>query len=74
MVNEEKERVVHLITAGEKKVNVIKTIRAFTGFGLQESKDIADNCPIDIKITCTERAYQDFITDLGLSGAITLGD
>lgn len=34
---------------GDKKINVIKTIRSITGLGLRESKELADNIPKPIK-------------------------
>ena len=42
-VEEKTEFDVIVLDAGEKKINVIKEIRALTGLGLKEAKDIADN-------------------------------
>ena len=36
---------VILVAAGEKKINVIKEVRAITGLGLKEAKDLVDNAP-----------------------------
>ena len=40
---------VHLASAGEKKVNVIKAVREITGLGLKEAKDLVDSAPAVIK-------------------------
>jgi large subunit ribosomal protein L7/L12 len=40
---------VVLTAAGEKKVNVIKVVRAITGLGLKEAKGLVDNAPSSIK-------------------------
>jgi len=44
-VEEQDEFDVVLITAGEKKINVIKEVRALTNLGLKEAKDLVDNAP-----------------------------
>src|SRR5262245_132822 len=38
-----------LTTAGDKKIQVIKVVRAITGLGLKEAKDLVDNAPKPIK-------------------------
>ena len=40
---------VMLTSVGEKKVNVIKAVRAITGLGLKEAKDLVDSAPAVIK-------------------------
>jgi large subunit ribosomal protein L7/L12 len=40
---------VMLTSVGEKKVNVIKAVRAITGLGLKEAKDLVDSAPSVIK-------------------------
>ena len=43
---EEKDEFdVVLVAAGEKKINVIKEVRALTSLGLKEAKDLVDNAP-----------------------------
>ncbi len=42
---EQDEFDVILITAGEKKINVIKEVRAITNLGLKEAKDLVDGAP-----------------------------
>ena len=46
---EKTEFVVHLIAAGDKKVEVIKIVRAATGLGLKEAKDLVDGAPKVVK-------------------------
>ena len=46
---EQTECDVILTAAGEKKVNVIKVVRAITGLGLKEAKGLVDNAPSSIK-------------------------
>jgi large subunit ribosomal protein L7/L12 len=48
-VEEQSEFDVILATTGEKKVNVIKAVRAITGLGLKEAKDLVDSAPSAIK-------------------------
>ena len=43
--DEQDEFDVVLIAAGEKKINVIKEVRALTNLGLKEAKDLVDNAP-----------------------------
>jgi large subunit ribosomal protein L7/L12 len=46
---EQTEFTVTLMAAGEAKVNVIKVVRAITGLGLKEAKDLVDGAPKAIK-------------------------
>ena len=46
---EQTEFDVVLTSAGEKKVNVIKAVRAITGLGLKEAKGLVDGAPSPIK-------------------------
>jgi large subunit ribosomal protein L7/L12 len=48
-VEEKTEFNVVLATVGEKKVNVIKAVRAVTGLGLKEAKDLVDGAPSSVK-------------------------
>ena len=43
------EFTVVLAAAGEKKINVIKEVRAITGLGLKEAKDLVDGAPKAVK-------------------------
>ena len=48
-VEEQTEFTVVLTGAGEKKVEVIKVVRAVTGLGLKEAKDLVDGAPKPVK-------------------------
>ncbi len=49
VVEEQTEFTVILLAAGEKKVEAIKVVRAATGLGLKEAKDMVDGAPKAIK-------------------------
>ena len=48
-VEEQTEFDVILVAAGEKKINVIKEVRAITGLGLKEAKDLVEAAPKPVK-------------------------
>ena len=48
-VEEKDEFDVILLAAGEKKINVIKEVRAITGLGLKEAKDLVEGAPKPVK-------------------------
>ncbi len=48
-VEEQTEFTVMLVAAGDKKVEVIKVVRAATGLGLKEAKDVVDGAPKAVK-------------------------
>jgi large subunit ribosomal protein L7/L12 len=48
-VEEKTEFSVILTEAGEKKINVIKEVRAITGLGLKEAKDLVEGAPKPVK-------------------------
>jgi large subunit ribosomal protein L7/L12 len=45
---------VILESAGDKKIGVIKEVRAITGLGLKEAKDLVDGAPKSVKAGCTK--------------------
>ncbi len=49
VVEEQTEFEVFLKAIGENKVNVIKAVRALTGLGLKEAKDLVESAPASIK-------------------------
>ena len=51
---EQTEFDVILKAAGEKKINVIKEVRAITGLGLKEAKDLVDGAPNPVKQAITK--------------------
>ncbi|MGH6828929.1 MAG: 50S ribosomal protein L7/L12 [Rhizomicrobium sp.] len=46
---EQTEFTVVLVGAGDKKINVIKEVRAITGLGLKEAKDLVEGAPKEVK-------------------------
>jgi large subunit ribosomal protein L7/L12 len=46
---EKTEFTVILAAAGDKKINVIKEVRAITGLGLKEAKDLVEGAPKEVK-------------------------
>ncbi len=48
-VEEQTEFTVHLTDFGEKKINVIKVVRAVTSLGLKEAKDLVESVPKAVK-------------------------
>ena len=67
---EEKDEFdVILSAAGDKKVNVIKAVRAITGLGLKEAKALVDEAPSPIKEGATKDEAEDFKNQLEEAGA-----
>lgn len=65
-VPEEKtEFDVILATIGEKKINVIKEVRAITGLGLKEAKDLVESAPKAIKEGATKTEADELKKKLG---------
>ena len=46
---EQTEFTLVLVDAGDKKINVIKEVRAITGLGLKEAKDLVEGAPKEVK-------------------------
>ena len=46
---EKSDFTIFLVAAGDKKINVIKEVRALTGLGLKEAKDLVEAAPKEIK-------------------------
>ena len=66
---EKTEFDVILKDVGASKLNVIKVIRAATGLGLKEAKEIADNCPKTIKEAISKEDAEKLAEDLKAAGA-----
>ena len=66
---EQTEFDVVLASAGEKKVNVIKAVRALTGLGLKEAKEMVDSAPATIKEGASKDEAEDAKTQLEEAGA-----
>ena len=65
---EQTEFDVVLTAAGEKKVNVIKVVRAVTGLGLKEAKGLVDGAPSPIKEGATKEEAEDIKKQLEEAG------
>lgn len=61
---EQTEFDVMLTSAGEKKVAVIKVVRAVTGLGLKEAKGLVDGAPSAIKEACSKDEAEDVVKQL----------
>ena len=66
---EKTEFDVVLKDCGASKLNVIKVIRAATGLGLKEAKEIADNCPKTLKEGISKEDAEKLANDLKEAGA-----
>lgn len=68
-VEEKTEFDVVLLAAGDQKVNVIKVVRAVTGLGLKEAKDMVDGAPKTIKEAVAKAEADDVLKQLLDAGA-----
>jgi large subunit ribosomal protein L7/L12 len=68
-VEDQIEFDVVLTGIGEKKVNVIKAVRAITGLGLKEAKAVVDEAPSAVKEGVTKDEAEDFKKQLEEAGA-----
>lgn len=66
---EKTEFDVILASAGEQKVGVIKVVRAITGLGLKEAKDIVDGAPKTLKEGVSKAEAEDIQKQLEEAGA-----
>ncbi|WP_044283187.1 50S ribosomal protein L7/L12 [Candidatus Endolissoclinum faulkneri] len=69
-VEEKNEFDVILSTAGTKKINVIKEIRAITGLGLKDAKDLVEGAPQLIKDAVSREEAQKIKNKLEETGAV----
>ncbi|MFK0572522.1 50S ribosomal protein L7/L12 [Endozoicomonas sp.] len=69
VVEEQTEFDVILLAAGEKKVNVIKVVRAATGLGLKEAKAVVDSAPAPVKEAASKEEAADLKKQLEEAGA-----
>ena len=68
-VEEQTEFTVVLAAAGEKKIEVIKEVRAITGLGLKEAKDLVEGAPKPVKEGVNKADAQKFKEQLEKAGA-----
>jgi large subunit ribosomal protein L7/L12 len=68
-VEEKTEFDVILVEAGANKINVIKEVRAITGLGLKEAKDLVDGAPKPVKEAVNKAESEDLKKKLEAAGA-----
>ena len=66
---EKTEFDVVLKSAGDSKLNVIKVVRAATGLGLKDAKDLVDNCPKTLKEAVSKEDAEKMVAELKEAGA-----
>ena len=66
---EKSEFSLFLAAAGDKKINVIKEVRAITGLGLKEAKDLVEAAPKEIKAGVAKKEAEEFKKKLEAAGA-----
>ena len=66
---EKSEFSLFLAAAGDKKINVIKEVRAITGLGLKEAKDLVESAPKEIKGGVAKKDAEEFKKKLEAAGA-----
>ena len=66
---EKSEFSIFLAAAGDKKINVIKEVRAITGLGLKEAKDLVEAAPKEIKAGVAKKDAEEFKKKLEAAGA-----
>ena len=68
-VEEKTEFTVVLVAAGEKKIEVIKEVRALTGLGLKEAKDLVEGAPKPVKEGVNKEEAEKIKAQLEKAGA-----
>ncbi|MCG5237982.1 50S ribosomal protein L7/L12 [Xanthobacter oligotrophicus] len=68
-VEEQTEFNVILVAAGEKKIEVIKEVRAITGLGLKEAKDLVEGAPKPVKEAVSKDEAEKLKAQLEKAGA-----
>jgi large subunit ribosomal protein L7/L12 len=66
---EKTEFTVFLASFGEKKINVIKEVRAITGLGLKEAKDLVEAAPKEVKSGVAKKDADEMKAKLEAAGA-----
>ena len=66
---EKTEFSVFLASFGDKKINVIKEVRAFTGLGLKEAKDLVEAAPKELKSGVSKKDADEVKKKLEAAGA-----
>ncbi len=66
---EKSEFTIMLSSAGDKKINVIKEIRAVTSLGLKEAKDLVEGAPKEVKSGVNKKEAEEIKAKLEAAGA-----
>ncbi len=66
---EKSEFTIFLNSAGDKKINVIKEVRAITGLGLKEAKDLVEGAPKEVKKGVAKKEAEEAKKKLEAAGA-----
>ena len=66
---EKSEFSLFLSAAGDKKINVIKEVRAITGLGLKEAKDLVEGAPKEVKSGVNKKEAEEIKAKLEAAGA-----
>ena len=66
---EKSEFTIVLASAGDKKINVIKEIRAVTSLGLKEAKDLVEGAPKEVKSGVNKKEAEEIKAKLEAAGA-----
>ena len=66
---EKSDFTIFLSSAGDKKINVIKEVRALTGLGLKEAKDLVEGAPKEIKAGVPKKDADEMKKKLEAAGA-----
>jgi len=66
---EKSEFTIFLSAAGDKKINVIKEVRAITGLGLKEAKDLVEAAPKEVKKGVSKKDAEEAKKKLEAAGA-----
>ena len=60
---------IMLVSAGDKKINVIKEVRAATSLGLKEAKDLVEGAPKEVKSGVNKKEAEEIKAKLDAAGA-----
>ena len=66
---EKTDFTIFLATSGDKKINVIKEVRALTGLGLKEAKDLVEGAPKEVKKGVSKKDAEEAKKKLEAAGA-----
>ena len=66
---EKDDFTIMLVSAGDKKINVIKEVRAATSLGLKEAKDLVEGAPKEVKSGVNKKEAEEIKSKLEAAGA-----